>query len=63
MNCWKRKINTAADSFTAGIGAEAVQSMLQKLDLPELKAQLRGELAETTSEAKLKKIVKRFEND
>ena len=49
-----------ADSFTAGIGAEAVQAMLMKLDLPELKAQLRGELAETTSEAKLKKIVKRL---
>ena len=48
------------DSFQAGIGAEAVQTMLQKLNLEELKAQLRGEISETTSEAKLKKLVKRL---
>ena len=48
------------DSFQASIGAEAVQQMLRKLNLEELKAQLRGELTDTTSEAKLKKIVKRL---
>ncbi len=49
-----------ADSFKAGIGAEAIQHMLQNLNLEELKAQLRGELSGTTSEAKIKKIVKRL---
>ena len=49
-----------ADSFVAGIGAEAVQIMLRNLNLEELKAELRGELSGTTSEAKQKKIVKRL---
>ena len=49
-----------ADSFKAGIGAEAVQEILQNLDLQEIKTELRAELGETKSEAKLKKIVKRL---
>ncbi|MGH6885140.1 MAG: DNA-directed RNA polymerase subunit beta', partial [Geminicoccales bacterium] len=48
------------DSFTVGIGAEAVRDMLAQLDLKEERDKLRAELAETTSEAKRKKIVKRL---
>ncbi|MGH6944882.1 MAG: DNA-directed RNA polymerase subunit beta', partial [Geminicoccaceae bacterium] len=48
------------DSFTVGIGAEAVREMLAQLDLEEERELLRTELAETNSEAKRKKIVKRL---
>ncbi len=48
------------DSFTAGIGAEAVKQILNGVDLDKEKTRLRGELRETTSEAKRKKLVKRL---
>ncbi|MEO1019858.1 MAG: DNA-directed RNA polymerase subunit beta', partial [Pseudomonadota bacterium] len=48
------------DDFQVGIGAEAVREMLKALDLPEERERLRGELVETTSEAKRKKLVKRL---
>ncbi len=48
------------DSFTVGIGAEAVREMLAQLDLDEERDKLRLELGETSSEAKRKKIVKRL---
>ena len=48
------------DSFTVGIGAEAVRDMLKRIDLPEARDQLRADLAETSSEAKRKKLVKRL---
>ncbi|NKD88449.1 DNA-directed RNA polymerase subunit beta' [Haematospirillum sp. 15-248] len=48
------------DSFTAGIGAEAIRDMLMALDLEELKVQIRTEMRETSSEAKRKKLVKRL---
>jgi DNA-directed RNA polymerase subunit beta' len=48
------------DSFTAMIGAEAVQSLLSQLDLEEIKNQLRSEIAEVTSDTKRKKLVKRL---
>ncbi|MBN36759.1 MAG: DNA-directed RNA polymerase subunit beta' [Rhodospirillaceae bacterium] len=48
------------DAFTAGIGAEAVRDMLSKIDLEADREFLREELAETNSEAKRKKIVKRL---
>ncbi|MFN7038825.1 MAG: DNA-directed RNA polymerase subunit beta' [Alphaproteobacteria bacterium] len=48
------------DSFTAQIGAEAVQKLLSQLDLEKLRWDLRAELAETNSEAKRKKYVKRL---
>ncbi|MDR1395523.1 MAG: DNA-directed RNA polymerase subunit beta', partial [Deltaproteobacteria bacterium] len=49
-----------ADSFEAGIGAEAVRKLIKSLDTSALSAQLRGELATTSSEAKRKKLVKRL---
>ena len=49
-----------ADSFTAGIGAEAIRNMLGELELDVEREHLREELAETNSEAKRKKYVKRL---
>jgi len=48
------------DSFSAQIGAEALRSMLSRLDLKEDRKTLRQELADTNSEAKRKKLVKRL---
>ena len=48
------------DSFTAGIGAEAIRSLLEAMDLHAIATQLREELAETTSELKTKKLLKRL---
>src|SRR6201991_425593 len=48
------------DAFSAGIGAEAVKTMLMDLDLAGEKEQLLQELAETKSELKPKKIIKRL---
>ena len=47
-------------TFTAQIGAEAIKTMLSAVDLPKEKASMRAELAETTSEARRKKLVKRL---
>ncbi len=47
-------------SFVAEMGAEAVQKILQKLDLKKIQKELRGELFEVTSELKREKIVKRL---
>ena len=48
------------DAFRAGIGAEAIKGILQAIDAGAEKVKLRGELKETTSEAKRKKLVKRL---
>ncbi len=48
------------DSFSAGIGAEAIRIMLQAIDLNVEKDKLKIDLRETTSEAKRKKLVKRL---
>ncbi len=48
------------DQFEAGIGAEAIKKVLDRIDLDEEKVKLRGDLKETTSEAKRKKLVKRL---
>ncbi|MCW1431524.1 DNA-directed RNA polymerase subunit beta' [Novosphingobium sp. JCM 18896] len=48
------------DSFSAGIGAEAVKQMLIALDLEQEKVDLLEELATTKSELKPKKIIKRL---
>ena len=49
-----------ADSFTAMIGAEAIREMLKALDLEKMAADLRQEIAESTSELKPKKLAKRL---
>jgi DNA-directed RNA polymerase subunit beta' len=48
------------DSFSAGIGAEAVKHMLISLDLEQERADLLHELETTKSELKPKKIIKRL---
>lgn len=49
-----------ADSFTAQIGAEAIREMLKGMDLEKIAADLRVEIAESTSELKPKKLAKRL---
>ena len=48
------------DGFRAGIGAEAIKQILLGIDLAEERARMRGELKETNSETKRKKLVKRL---
>jgi DNA-directed RNA polymerase subunit beta' len=48
------------DSFTAGIGAEAIRDMLMALNLEQLKEQLREELRVATGDLKPKKLAKRL---
>ncbi len=48
------------DSFTAGIGAEAIRDILGSMDLEAVTEQLRVEIAESTSELKPKKLAKRL---
>ncbi len=48
------------DSFTAGIGAEAIRDMLSAIDHEEERENIRIDLKETKSEAKRKKLVKRL---
>ncbi|MFQ5984651.1 MAG: DNA-directed RNA polymerase subunit beta' [Alphaproteobacteria bacterium] len=58
--CLKAKEEYGEESFKAGIGAEAIRTLLAELDLPAERERLRAEFAETASEAKRKKIVKRL---
>jgi DNA-directed RNA polymerase subunit beta' len=48
------------DSFTAGIGAEAIRELLISMNLEQLRDDLRREIAESTSEHKPKKLAKRL---
>ena len=48
------------DKFQVGIGAEAIKTMLQELDLEQILKTLRAEMPETNSDAKRKKLVKRL---
>src|SRR5690625_1132646 len=48
------------DAFRAGIGAEAVREMLAAIDVEAEAERLREELTETTSQLRLKKIVRRL---
>ncbi len=48
------------DAFEAAIGAEAIKKILGDIDLDTERATIRTELAETGSEAKRKKLVKRL---
>ena len=48
------------DAFQAGIGAEAIRLMLERIELTEEYEILKSDLKETKSEAKRKKFVKRL---
>ncbi len=57
---YRQLLEEHGGSLRAGIGAEAIQEMLGKLDLEALYDQLRAEMMETHSEAKRKKLGKRL---
>ena len=48
------------DSFVVGMGAEAVRGLLEELNLPELRIELREESQNTRSQTKKKKLTKRL---
>ena len=48
------------DSFTAGIGAEAIRELMTGMDLAKIRDDLRQEIAESTTELKPKKLGKRL---
>jgi len=48
------------DRFKAGMGAEAIREMLQSLDIEQLAAQLKVEVADATSTQRKKKLAKRL---
>ncbi len=54
------KVEEFGDEFTAVMGAEAIKELLKSLDINSEIEKLRTELAETGSEAKIKKIAKRL---
>ena len=53
-------IEQYGDEFDARMGAEAIRDMLKSINLDEEAKRLRTELAETTSETKIKKYTKRL---
>ncbi len=53
-------IEQYGDEFDARMGAESVRDLLKSINLDEEVAKLRGELAGTTSETKIKKLTKRL---
>ena len=56
---WKAR-EDYGERFEAGMGAEAIQNMLQEIDLDELSATLKVEMMSTKSDAKRKKLSKRI---
>jgi len=48
------------DSFTAGIGAEAIRDLLIAMDMEKLRDDIRLEIAQSTSDLKPKKLDKRL---
>ncbi|QKK11371.1 MAG: DNA-directed RNA polymerase subunit beta' [Pseudomonadota bacterium] len=53
-------IEEYGDEFDARMGAEAVHALLGQIDLEPEAARLRGEILETNSEGKIKKLAKRL---
>lgn len=48
-------------SFKAGMGAEAIESLLKKLDLVQLSKDLRAQLAQTSARQRQREIIRRLE--
>ena len=57
---WVEKYEEFGDEFTAGMGAEAVQVLLEELDIDDEIRIIREEIPQTNSETKLKKLSKRL---
>ena len=57
---WVEKYEEYGDEFIAGMGAEAVQILLEELDIDDEIRIIREEIPQTNSETKLKKLSKRL---
>ena len=57
---WVEKYEEYGDEFSAGMGAEAVQILLEELDVNDEIRIIREEIPQTNSETKLKKLSKRL---
>jgi DNA-directed RNA polymerase subunit beta' len=57
---YRKACEEYGDNFEAGMGAEAIQKILRKLDLEKLYEELHTELRETTSKQKQKNLIKRL---
>ena len=57
---WVEKYEEFGDEFSAGMGAEAVQILLEELDIDDEIRIIREEIPQTNSETKLKKFSKRL---
>ncbi|MDJ0781909.1 MAG: DNA-directed RNA polymerase subunit beta' [Desulfosarcinaceae bacterium] len=57
---YREALETYGDKFEAGIGAEAVQALLESIDLDNLYQELREDIRATNSMAKRQKLSKRL---
>jgi len=57
---YRKALEEYGPKFKAGMGAETIQRMLKELDLDEMAERLRFEMADTSSDAKKKKLSKRL---
>jgi len=57
---YSRLKETYGEGFDAGMGAEALKRMLQRLDLETVATELRAELAESKSQQRMREIIKRL---
>ncbi len=57
---YREALDTFGSKFEAGIGAEAIKSLLDGLDLQEIYQQLRTEIRSSNSSAKRQKMAKRL---
>jgi DNA-directed RNA polymerase subunit beta' len=57
---YRKAYEEYGDAFRAGMGAEAIRELLQKLEIDKLFVDLRAEMKEATSEARRKKLSKRL---
>jgi len=57
---YMQAVEEYGEDFTAMMGAEAVQRLLQQIDLTAEIAEMRAELADTSSDTKYKKLSKRI---
>jgi DNA-directed RNA polymerase subunit beta' len=56
---WVEKYEEFGDEFSAGMGAEAVQVLLEELDIDDEIRIIREEIPQTNSETKLKKTIQK----
>ena len=57
---YSAKVDEFGDDFTAFMGAEGIRELLKSIDINREVEQLRGELRDSKSEAKIKKYAKRL---